>query len=58
MDLRNFGFEIDADGIAVFTWDMAGKSMNVIDLSVLDDIEARAPTSTCWKASPGSSWTN
>jgi 3-hydroxyacyl-CoA dehydrogenase/enoyl-CoA hydratase/3-hydroxybutyryl-CoA epimerase len=40
MELRNFRFDIDGDGIAVATWDMPGKSMNVIDVSVMDDIEA------------------
>ena len=30
MDLTNFRFEIDADGIALATWDMPGRSMNVI----------------------------
>jgi 3-hydroxyacyl-CoA dehydrogenase/enoyl-CoA hydratase/3-hydroxybutyryl-CoA epimerase len=39
MDLKNFRFDTDADGIATVTWDMAGKSMNVIDLSVMDEIE-------------------
>ena len=28
------------DGILVVTWDMAGKSMNVIDQSVIEDLEA------------------
>jgi 3-hydroxyacyl-CoA dehydrogenase/enoyl-CoA hydratase/3-hydroxybutyryl-CoA epimerase len=40
MNLSNFRAEIDGDGIVTFTWDMAGKSMNLIDLSVIDDIEA------------------
>ena len=39
MDLKNFRFDVDGDGIATATWDMAGKSMNVIDLSVMDEIE-------------------
>jgi 3-hydroxyacyl-CoA dehydrogenase/enoyl-CoA hydratase/3-hydroxybutyryl-CoA epimerase len=38
--LKNFRQDIDGDGIATFTWDMAGRSMNVIDLSVIDDITA------------------
>ena len=42
MTLQNFREDIDSDGIAVFTWDMAGRSMNVIDLSVLADLEAIA----------------
>jgi 3-hydroxyacyl-CoA dehydrogenase/enoyl-CoA hydratase/3-hydroxybutyryl-CoA epimerase len=37
---RNFRRELDADGIAIFTWDMADRSMNVIDASVMDEVEA------------------
>ncbi len=40
MDLNNFTFETDADGIAVLTWDMPGRSMNVITLGVMDDLDA------------------
>ena len=28
---RNFKLDVDADGIALVTWDMPGRSMNVID---------------------------
>ncbi len=38
--LTHFRFDIGADGIAVATWDMAGRSMNVIDQAVMDDLEA------------------
>ncbi len=38
MTFANFTREID-DGIAVYTWDMGGKSMNVIDQSVMDEME-------------------
>ena len=31
MDLKTFRLDTDADGIALLTWDMPGKSMNVID---------------------------
>jgi 3-hydroxyacyl-CoA dehydrogenase/enoyl-CoA hydratase/3-hydroxybutyryl-CoA epimerase len=34
----NFTFEIDPDGIALLTWDMAGKTMNVIDVSVITEL--------------------
>src|SRR5256885_609251 len=37
--MSNFKFEVDAEGIALITWDMPGKSMNVIDMSVVDEIE-------------------
>ncbi len=35
--MHNFTIETDADGIALVTWAMDGKSMNVIDASVMDD---------------------
>ncbi len=34
-----FSLDIDADGIACLTWDMADRSMNVIDLDVMDDLD-------------------
>lgn len=40
MTYKNFTLDIDAHGIALITWDMADKSMNVIDESVMDDIAA------------------
>ncbi|MFN3498146.1 MAG: enoyl-CoA hydratase-related protein, partial [Pannonibacter indicus] len=40
MTYKNFTLETGADGIALITWDMKDKSMNVIDLSVMDDLEA------------------
>ena len=38
--MANFKLDVDADGIALVTWDMPGKSMNVIDYSVMDELEA------------------
>ena len=38
--MANFNLEVDADGIALITWDMPGRSMNVIDFSVVDELEA------------------
>lgn len=38
MTYKNFSLETDADGIALITWDMPGKSMNVIDLAVMDEL--------------------
>ena len=35
MNLTNFRFETDADGIALVTWDMPGRSMNVINTEVV-----------------------
>ena len=38
MDLTNFRFDIDADGIALLTWDMPKRSMNVITEAVMDEL--------------------
>jgi 3-hydroxyacyl-CoA dehydrogenase/enoyl-CoA hydratase/3-hydroxybutyryl-CoA epimerase len=40
MQMANFKFDVDADGIALITWDMPGKSMNVIDMDVVAELEA------------------
>ncbi len=39
MSYENFKVDIDSDGIALFTWDMPGRSMNVFTLSVITEIE-------------------
>ena len=39
MSHKNFKIEKDADGIQLVTWDSPGKSMNVIDQSVLEEWE-------------------
>jgi 3-hydroxyacyl-CoA dehydrogenase/enoyl-CoA hydratase/3-hydroxybutyryl-CoA epimerase len=36
----NFRTDLDADGILTVTWDMPDKSMNVIDVSVMDELDA------------------
>ena len=36
--MTNFKLDIDADGIALVTWDMPGRSMNVIDGSVIEEL--------------------
>jgi 3-hydroxyacyl-CoA dehydrogenase / enoyl-CoA hydratase / 3-hydroxybutyryl-CoA epimerase len=38
--MANFRTEVDADGIALVTWDMAGRSMNVINASVIEELGA------------------
>jgi 3-hydroxyacyl-CoA dehydrogenase/enoyl-CoA hydratase/3-hydroxybutyryl-CoA epimerase len=38
--MANFKFDVDADGIALIAWDMPGKSMNVIDFALVDELEA------------------
>ncbi|WP_342359990.1 3-hydroxyacyl-CoA dehydrogenase NAD-binding domain-containing protein [Terrarubrum flagellatum] len=40
MNLANFRFETDADGIALATWDMPDRSMNVITIGVMEDLKA------------------
>jgi 3-hydroxyacyl-CoA dehydrogenase/enoyl-CoA hydratase/3-hydroxybutyryl-CoA epimerase len=37
--MANFKFDVDADGIALITWDMPGKSMNVIDMDVVAELD-------------------
>src|SRR6266567_1078492 len=37
---QNFKLDVDVDGIALVTWDMPGKSMNVIDLDVMTELDA------------------
>ncbi len=38
MILTNFCFENDADGVALVTWDMPGRSMNVINAEVVGEL--------------------
>ncbi len=38
MDLTNFRFETDADGIALVTWDMPDRSMNVLTPEVIAEM--------------------
>ncbi|MEZ2131114.1 MULTISPECIES: FAD-dependent oxidoreductase [unclassified Sinorhizobium] len=40
MTYKNFSVETDADGIALVTWDMPGKSMNVFTEEVMDELDA------------------
>src|SRR5690349_2733385 len=37
--MANFKFDVDGDGIALITWDTPGKSMNVIDFALVDELE-------------------
>lgn len=39
MTLTDFRFETDPDGVALATWDMPGRSMNVITEGVMDQLE-------------------
>ena len=38
MNLTNFHFETDSDGIALVAWDMPGRSMNVINADVVGEL--------------------
>jgi 3-hydroxyacyl-CoA dehydrogenase/enoyl-CoA hydratase/3-hydroxybutyryl-CoA epimerase len=38
MAYTNFKYEIDGDGIALVTWDMPARSMNVIDQKVMEEL--------------------
>jgi 3-hydroxyacyl-CoA dehydrogenase/enoyl-CoA hydratase/3-hydroxybutyryl-CoA epimerase len=40
MSYINFKVETDADGIALVTWDMPERSMNVINLTVIEELSA------------------
>lgn len=40
MSYKNFTFDIDAGGIALITWDMPGKSMNVFDETVMEELDS------------------
>ena len=38
MAYQNFTVDADADGIAVVTWDMPGRSMNVLDTETIEEL--------------------
>jgi 3-hydroxyacyl-CoA dehydrogenase/enoyl-CoA hydratase/3-hydroxybutyryl-CoA epimerase len=40
MELKNFRLDTDADGIALLTWNMADRSMNVITPQVMSELDA------------------
>ena len=40
MAFKNFKVETDADGIALITWDLPGKSMNVLDAQTIEELAA------------------
>jgi 3-hydroxyacyl-CoA dehydrogenase / enoyl-CoA hydratase / 3-hydroxybutyryl-CoA epimerase len=46
MAYKNFTVETDNDGIALVTWDMPDKSMNVFTMEVMDEIEAICDATT------------
>ncbi|MBC7739621.1 MAG: enoyl-CoA hydratase/isomerase family protein [Candidatus Saccharibacteria bacterium] len=38
--MTDFAYAVDADGVATITWDVAGKSMNVMSMAGFGDLEA------------------
>src|SRR5215467_8728430 len=40
MTFQHFKLETDPDGIALITWDSPGRSMNLIDLKVIEELGA------------------
>ena len=40
MTYKNFKLDTDADGIALVTWDIPGKSMNVLDTTTIEELGA------------------
>jgi 3-hydroxyacyl-CoA dehydrogenase/enoyl-CoA hydratase/3-hydroxybutyryl-CoA epimerase len=40
MTAPNLRTDLDADGILTVTWDMPGRSMNVVDAAVMDELDA------------------
>ncbi|MEO8243880.1 MAG: 3-hydroxyacyl-CoA dehydrogenase NAD-binding domain-containing protein [bacterium] len=38
--MTDFTYEVDADGVATITWDVAGKSMNVMSMAGFAELEA------------------
>ena len=46
MSTTNFKLETDADGIALVTWDMPGRSMNVLDSATIAELDAIVDATT------------
>jgi len=40
MSYENFKLDVDADGIALVTWDMPGRSMNLIDMKMIEEFSS------------------
>ena len=53
MTYQNFKIETDADGIAVVTWDIPGRSMNVLDATTIDELGAIVDATTADAAVKG-----
>ena len=53
MAFKNFKVETDADGIALVTWDTPGRSMNVLDQTSVNELEAVVKETTADAAVKG-----
>jgi 3-hydroxyacyl-CoA dehydrogenase / enoyl-CoA hydratase / 3-hydroxybutyryl-CoA epimerase len=40
MTTQNFHFDVDADGVALITWDMPGRSMNVLTPDAIEELNS------------------
>src|SRR5260370_36511593 len=58
MNLTNFRVETDADGIALVTWDMPGRSMNVLTPEVIAEMATIVDTITNDAAIKGAVFTS
>ncbi len=53
MAFKNFRIETDADGIALVTWDIPGRSMNVLDTTTIEELSAIVQQTTADAAVKG-----
>jgi 3-hydroxyacyl-CoA dehydrogenase / enoyl-CoA hydratase / 3-hydroxybutyryl-CoA epimerase len=53
MSFTNFTVEIDGDGIALVTWDEPGRSMNVVNAAVMDELSTIVEDTTADAAVKG-----
>jgi 3-hydroxyacyl-CoA dehydrogenase / enoyl-CoA hydratase / 3-hydroxybutyryl-CoA epimerase len=53
MTFKNFKLETDADGIALVTWDIPGRSMNVLDTTTIEELGAIVDQTTADAAVKG-----
>lgn len=51
--MTDFTYDVDADGVATITWDVPGKSMNVLSLEGWDELDAHVTTALADEAVKG-----
>ncbi len=42
--MTDFNYSVDADGVATISWDVPGKSMNVLSYSALEELNGHIDT--------------